>query len=68
MTSEQSWLVAYVPRAMLTLAERRVASRLEEIRRALHDITSEESLPLLQEMTKLQKRQKKLKDTLKKED
>ena len=68
MTSEQSWLVAYVPRAMLTLAERRVASRLEEIRRALNGVSAEESLTLMQEFTKLQKRQRKLKETLKKED
>ena len=68
MTSEQSWLVTYVPRAMLTLAERRVASRLEEIRRALSGASGEEEMVLMQEMTKLQKRQKKLKETLKKED
>ena len=68
MTSEQSWLVSYVPRAMLTLVERRAASRLEEIRRALRDAPEEEQLALMKEMTTLQRRQKKLKETLKKED
>ena len=68
LTSEQSWLVAYVPRAMLTLAERRVASRLEEIRKVLPGTSGEEEIALMQEMIKLRKRQKKLKDSLKKED
>ena len=68
MTSMQSWLVNYVPRAMLTLVERRAASRLEEIRRALRDAPEEEQLALMKEMTTLQRRQKKLKETLKKED
>ena len=68
MTSEQSWLVSYVPRAMLTLVERRAASRLEEIRRALRDAPEEEQMALMKEMTTLQRRQRKLKETLKKED
>ena len=68
LTNEQSWLVNYVPRAMLTLAERRAASRLEEIRRALKDASSDEELALMKEMTTLQHRQRKLKETLKKED
>ena len=68
MTSMQSWLVNYVPRAMLTLVERRAASRLEEIRRALRDAPEEEQLALMKEMTTLQRRQKKLKENLKKED
>ena len=68
MTNEQSWLVSYVPRAMLTLAERRAASRLEEIRKALGNVSGEEELALMKEMTVLQRRQKKLKETLKKED
>ena len=68
MTSEQSWLVSYVPRAMLTLVERRAASRLEEIRKALNKASGEEELALMKEMTTLQRRQKKLKENLKKED
>lgn len=68
MTSMQSWLVNYVPRAMLTLVERRAASRLEEIRRALRDAPEEEQLALMKEMTTLQRRQRKLKENLKKED
>ena len=68
MTSEQSWLVSYVPRAMLTLVERRAASRLEEIRRALKDAPEEEQMALMKEMTALQRRQRKLKENLKKED
>ncbi len=68
LTNEQSWLVSYVPRAMLTLAERRAAARLEEIRRALKDASGEEELTLMKEMTTLQRRKKKLKETLKKED
>ena len=68
LTNEQSWLVSYVPRAMLTLAERRAAARLEEIRRALKDASGEEELALMKEMTTLQRRQRKLKETLKKED
>ena len=68
MTNEQSWLVNYVPKAMLTLAERRVQWRLDEIRRALNAANEEEQLAMLTEMKKLQARQKKLKETLKKED
>ena len=68
LTAEQSWLVRYVPRAMLTLAERRVQGRIEELRRAMNAMSPEEQLPLLQEFTKLQKRQRNLKDKLKKED
>ena len=68
LTSEQSWLVAYVPKAVLTLAERRCQSRLEELRRTLLTLPADEQLPVMKEMTSLQRRQKKLKETLKKED
>ena len=60
--------MSYVPRAILTLAERRAAARLEEIRRALKDVSGEEELVLMKEMTTLQRRQRKLKEALKKED
>ena len=53
---------------MLTLAERRIQARIEELRRAMNSMSPEEQLPLLQEFTKLQKRQRNLKDKLKKED
>ena len=68
MTNEQSWLVSYVPRAMLTLAERRAANRIEELRRSLRELSVEEQLPVMKEMTKLQRLQRQLKERLKKED
>ena len=68
LTNEQSWLVSYVPRAMLTLAERRIQARLEDLRRIMNTTPVDEQLPMLQEITKLQKRQRNLKDKLKKED
>ena len=68
LTNEQSWLVNYVPRAMLTLAERRIQWRLETIRRSMNAAPAEEQLAMMKEMTTLQKRQKNLKEALKKED
>ena len=68
LTNEQSWLVNYVPRAMLTLAERRIQWRLETIRRSMNAATAEEQFALMKEMTTLQKRQRNLKEKLKKED
>ena len=68
LTNEQSWLVNYVPRAMLTLAERRIQWRLETIRRSMNAVPAEDQLAMLKEMTALQKRQKNLKEKLKKED
>ncbi|MBR5924430.1 MAG: DNA primase [Bacteroidales bacterium] len=68
LTNEQSWLVNYVPRAMLTLAERRIQWRLDTIRRSMNAVPAEEQLAMMKEMTTLQKRQKNLKEALKKED
>jgi DNA primase len=68
LTATQSWLADFVPRTMLTLAERRVHFRLEQLRRSLGTIPSDETLDVMREITKLQQRQKKLKDKLKKED
>ena len=68
LTNEQSWRVNYVPRAMLTLAERRIQWRLDTIRRSMNAAPAEEQLAMMKEMTTLQKRQKNLKEALKKED
>ena len=68
LTNEQSWLVSYVPKAMLTLAERRIQWRLETIRRTMNSVPADEQLAMMKEMTNLQKRQKALKEALKKED
>ncbi|MBP5565890.1 MAG: DNA primase [Bacteroidales bacterium] len=68
LTNEQSWLVSYVPKAMLTLAERRIQWRLDTIRRTMNSVPADEQLAMMKEMTNLQKRQKALKEALKKED
>ena len=68
MTSTQSWLVTFVPKTILTLAERRVQSRLEQLRRSLGTLPPGEDSAVVQEIVKLQKRQKKLKEKLKQED
>lgn len=68
MTSEQSWLVSYVPKAILTLAERRIDYRLTELRHSLKGLSPEEQLPVMKEMTTLQKHQRQLKERLKKEE
>ena len=68
MRSEQSWLAAYVPKAMLTLAERRIDYRLTELRHSLKGLSAEEQYPVMKEMTALQKHQRLLKEKMKKED
>ena len=68
LTSESSWLVNYVPKAMLTLAERRCHSKISDLRRSLKDLPLEEQIPVMKQITSLQRRQIRLKETLKKED
>jgi len=68
MTNVQSWLVTYVPRAILTLAERRIYSRIHELRKSMEGRSEDENLPVMLEITALQKRQKKLKEKLKQEE
>ena len=68
MTNEQSWLVSYVPRTILTLAERRVHSKIEELHKSMDGMSDDDALPVLKEMKDLLKRQNKLKEKLKREE
>ncbi len=68
LTSTQFWLAHYVPRAMLTLAERRLQVRYEQLRRSLKDAPVEDQEKMIREMHETRKRQQKLKSSLQNED
>lgn len=68
LTSTQSWLVYYVPRTLLVLAEKRVETRIEALGRAMKNKPLEEQLEDLKEIKILQNRQKKYKNKLRIED
>jgi len=60
MTTPSSWLVIYVPRAILYYAERRVAYSIDCLRRSLEGATAEQQLEAMQKIVKLQAAQRKI--------
>ena len=67
MTSKESWLAFYVPKTLAILQERRIFSRMEDIRKALRGAAPEAQLKLLTELVELQKKHAVLKEKLEKE-
>lgn len=68
LTTRSSWLVSQVPRVMLTYMERKIESRVDEIRKALASPMEEEKMTeMMTEMVQLQKTQKIIKDKMKKQ-
>lgn len=60
MTAPSSWLVIYVPRAILYYAERRVAWQIDRLRRSLEALEGEEQLAAMQKIVKLQTVQRRI--------
>ena len=68
LMATESWLVHYVPKAMFTLAERRLFHKLDTLRRELRQAGPEESGEIMKKMVELQKQHKDIKDKLQKEE
>jgi len=60
MTTPASWLVIFVPRAILYYAERRVHYSIDCLRRSLEGAPAEEQLKILEKIVKLQGAQRKI--------
>lgn len=60
MTTPASWLVMFVPRAILYYAERRVHYSIDCLRRSLDGAPAEEQLQAMQKIVKLQAAQRKI--------
>lgn len=64
LTSKSTWLVVYVPRAILAYNERRVQDRIDCLRRIMDEGTIEEQTSRMQEWMKLQNAQRRIKQIL----
>ncbi len=64
LTSKASWLVAFVPKAILVYNERRIQSRVDEIRRSLGASSPEGQESLMRELVKLQAAQRRIKQKI----
>lgn len=60
LMTTSSWLVAFVPKAILYYSERRVQDRIEHLRMSLRDLNGEEELAAMQEIVKLQGAQRRI--------
>ena len=60
MTTPASWLVIFVPRAILYYAERRVYDTIGRLNRSLEGASADEQLEILQKIVKLQAAQRKI--------
>lgn len=61
LTTTSSWLVSQVPRVILAYQDKRLQSRLEDLRRSLSQAPAGEEMTIMQEMMKLQGIQKRIK-------
>ena len=61
LRSTPSWLVSFVPKAILVYAERRIHFRLETLRRSLGTAGSAEQETIMKEMVRLQGAQRRVK-------
>ena len=64
LTTTSSWLVVYVPKAILVYAQRRIQDGIDNIRRALAGASDDEQLALMQKLMKLQNADRKVKQKL----
>lgn len=60
LTTVSSWLVVYVPKAIMVYGERRIQSELDDIKRELAGASPEEQMILMQRMMKLQAAQRRV--------
>lgn len=60
MTATASWLVTYVPKAILCYAERRVQDKIDYLRRSLQGAPPEEVEPIMKQMVSLQTAQRSI--------
>ena len=64
LTTTSSWLVTYVPKAIMVYNERRLQDRFDAIRRRLRDASPAEQEELMREMVKVQNAQRKIKQKI----
>lgn len=57
LTTTSSWLVTFVPKAILTYNERRLQDRADTIRRSLREAPEQEQEKLMRELARIQKAQ-----------
>ena len=60
MTTTSSWLVNYVPKAIMIYGEYRLQCRVESLIRSLKGMPAEEQLPAMQEIMRLQNIRRKI--------
>ena len=60
LTTTSSWLVVNVPKAIMVYQERRLQSRIEDIRGELASASAERQAELLKEMIKIQSAQRRI--------
>lgn len=61
LTTKSSWLVNFVPKAILVYVEKRIENRLNELIRELADASEDRQIEIMSEMQKLKAAQKKVK-------
>ena len=61
LTATSSWLVKYVPKAILFYAERRVQDKIDYLRRSLQSASPEEMEPIMKQMKTYQAAQRNIK-------
>ena len=61
MTATSSWLVSFVPKAILCYAERRVQDKIDYLRRSLTNAAPEEVESIMKQMVSLQTAQRSIK-------
>lgn len=61
LTTKSSWLVNFVPKAILVYLEKRIENRLNELIRELADASEDRQIEIMSEMQKLKAAQKKVK-------
>ena len=64
LTTSSSWLVAYVPKALMVYNERRLQDKVDVIRRSIGSASAEEQEKMMREMIKLQAAQRKIKQMI----
>ncbi len=61
LTTKSSWLVNFVPKAILVYVDKRIENRLNELIRELADASEDRQIEIMAEMQKLKAAQKKVK-------
>ena len=64
LTATSSWLVAFVPKALLVYGERRIQDRLDTLRKSLPEAGPDREPSILKEIMKLKSAQMKVRQQL----